>query len=69
MTEYSDTLAYLKLAFKRRRLIYTSDIMEALGIPYDHVKRVTDQLEKEGRIRYGDGVWNKKKKPTRRDIK
>ena len=55
MTEYEDVLAFLKLAYKRRRCLFISDVSEALGMSYDRAKKVTDRLRAEGKIKYTDG--------------
>ena len=57
--DYQDVLDYLKIAFKRKKHIYTSDIMVALAIPYEKVKRITDRLQQEGAITYDDGAKRK----------
>jgi len=67
--EYADILAYLRLAFKRKRMLYTSDIMMALAIPYDNVRRVMYRLAKEGVVSFGDGLHQRGKKPRKADIR
>jgi predicted transcriptional regulator len=57
--DYQDVLDFLKIAFKRKKHIYTSDIMEALAIPYDKVKKITDRLQREGILAYDDGAKRK----------
>jgi len=54
MNDYQDVLAYLKLAFKRRKKLYVSDISEALGMGYDKVHKICERMRREDKIEYTD---------------
>jgi predicted ArsR family transcriptional regulator len=42
--------SYLKKHFKEERQVYPSDVADALGIKYETVRQVFDELEREGKI-------------------
>jgi predicted ArsR family transcriptional regulator len=42
--------AYLKKQFKKKKQVYPSDAADALGLRYETVGQVLDDLEREGKI-------------------
>ncbi len=42
--------AYLKKQFKKKKQVYPSDAADALGLRYETVRQVFDDLEREGKI-------------------
>jgi predicted ArsR family transcriptional regulator len=43
-------MSYLKEHFKKEHQVYPSDVADALGLQYEVVRQVFDELEKEGKI-------------------
>jgi predicted ArsR family transcriptional regulator len=43
--------AYLKKQFKKKKQVYPSDVADALGLRYETVRQVFDDLERDGKIR------------------
>ena len=43
--------AYLKKQFKKKKQVYPSDVADALGLRYETVRQVFDDLEGDGKIR------------------
>ena len=41
---------YLKTHFKKEKQVYPSDVADALELPYEVVRQVFDDLEREGKI-------------------
>jgi predicted ArsR family transcriptional regulator len=42
--------SYLKKRFKEEQQVYPSDVADALGLKYETVRQIFDELEKEGKI-------------------
>jgi len=43
--------AYLKKQFEKKKQVYPSDVADALGLKYETVLQVFDELEREGKLR------------------
>jgi len=41
---------YLKKQFKKKKQVYPSDVADALGLSYETVRQVFDDLDREGKI-------------------
>lgn len=41
---------YLRKIFKKKRQVYPSDVADALGLSYETVREVFQELENEGKI-------------------
>lgn len=42
--------SYLKEQFKKQQQVYPSDVADALKLNYETVRKVFDELEREGKI-------------------
>jgi len=43
--------AYLKKQLEKKKQVYPSDVADALGLRYETVRQVFDDLEREGKLR------------------